>query len=111
MVNSKRAHGFSWIGAGLLVFLTGGAALAAPTAAPDAVSQGTTTLAFPGAQGWAAQTPGGRGGKVLRVTTLAASGAGFVSSGQGKDLNVTIDAAGMHGTINGTAVNLPRQGC
>jgi pectate lyase len=33
-------------------------------------------LAFPGAQGLAAQTHGGRGGKVLRVTTLAASGPG-----------------------------------
>src|SRR5690349_5992009 len=33
-------------------------------------------LAFPGAQGAAAQTPGGRGGKILRVTTLAASGPG-----------------------------------
>jgi pectate lyase len=33
-------------------------------------------LAFPGAQGAAAHTPGGRGGKVLRVTTLAASGPG-----------------------------------
>jgi len=32
--------------------------------------------AFPGAQGWAAQTPGGRGGQVLRVTTLSASGPG-----------------------------------
>ncbi|HEU4653873.1 MAG TPA: hypothetical protein VFS47_07795, partial [Steroidobacteraceae bacterium] len=33
-------------------------------------------IAFPGAQGWAATTPGGRGGKILRVTTLAPSGAG-----------------------------------
>jgi pectate lyase len=33
-------------------------------------------LAFPGAVGWAAHTPGGRGGKIVRVTTLAASGPG-----------------------------------
>ncbi|GAA5069225.1 pectate lyase family protein [Lysobacter panacisoli] len=33
-------------------------------------------MAFPGAEGWAARTPGGRGGKILRVTTLAASGPG-----------------------------------
>ena len=33
-------------------------------------------LAFPGAQGWAAHTQGGRGGKILRVTTLAAKGPG-----------------------------------
>lgn len=72
----KRMRGFSWIGAGLLVFLTGGAALAFETAPSATVSQGTTALAFPGAQGWAAHTPGGRGGKVLRVTTLAASGPG-----------------------------------
>ena len=33
-------------------------------------------LAFPGALGWAAHTPGGRGGQVIKVTTLAASGPG-----------------------------------
>jgi pectate lyase len=32
--------------------------------------------AFPGAQGWAAHTPGGRGGRILRVTSLAAEGPG-----------------------------------
>ncbi len=36
---------------------------------------------FPGAQGWAAHTPGGRGGQVIRVTTLAAEGPGsFVAA-------------------------------
>ena len=35
--------------------------------------------AFPGAQGWAASTPGGRGGQVLRVTTLAADGPGSLA--------------------------------
>jgi pectate lyase len=33
-------------------------------------------LAFPGAVGWAATTPGGRGGKIIRVTTLKAEGPG-----------------------------------
>lgn len=33
-------------------------------------------LAFPGAMGWAADTVGGRGGKIIRVTTLAPSGPG-----------------------------------
>jgi len=33
-------------------------------------------LAFPGALGWAADTVGGRGGKILRVTTLAPAGPG-----------------------------------
>jgi pectate lyase len=37
-------------------------------------------LAFPGAQGWAATTPGGRGGQILRVTTLAASGPGSLAA-------------------------------
>ncbi len=35
-----------------------------------------TPLAFPGAQGWAAHTPGGRGGRIVKVTTLAPSGPG-----------------------------------
>jgi hypothetical protein len=34
------------------------------------------TLAFPGAVGAAATTPGGRGGAIIRVTTLAPSGPG-----------------------------------
>lgn len=38
----------------------------------DALAQ----VAFPGAQGWAAATPGGRGGKILRVTNLNADGPG-----------------------------------
>lgn len=33
-------------------------------------------FAFPGAQGWAADTPGGRGGKIIRVTNLNADGPG-----------------------------------
>ena len=37
------------------------------------------TPAFPGAQGWAAMTPGGRGGKVIRVTTLKANGPGSLT--------------------------------
>ncbi len=32
--------------------------------------------AFPGAVGWAAETPGGRGGRIIRVTSLAADGPG-----------------------------------
>lgn len=32
--------------------------------------------AFPGAVGWARHTPGGRGGRIIRVTTLAAKGPG-----------------------------------
>jgi len=53
-----------------------GSAFPARATDPAAVPAGTTALAFPGAQGWAAHTPGGRGGRILRVTTLAASGPG-----------------------------------
>lgn len=45
-------------------------------AAAHAAPGGDAAPAFPGAQGWAAHTPGGRGGKILRVTTLAAEGPG-----------------------------------
>ncbi len=52
------------------------AAVPGPTERADgAMSQGTA-LAFPGALGWAAHTPGGRGGRIVRVTTLAATGPG-----------------------------------
>jgi pectate lyase len=45
-----------------------------PTVATQAWAD--ALLAFPGAQGWAARTAGGRGGQVVRVTSLAASGPG-----------------------------------
>jgi pectate lyase len=54
------------------------AALLAGTGSPPshAAQPNSGALAFPGAQGWAAHTPGGRGGRILRVTTLAGSGPG-----------------------------------
>lgn len=51
-----------------LLALAAGAAAAAPTPA------------FPGALGDAAATPGGRGGAILRVTTLAADGPGSLAA-------------------------------
>ena len=52
------------------------ALLSAALASAGFCTAASATLAFPGAQGWAAHTPGGRGGKILRVTTLAADGPG-----------------------------------
>jgi hypothetical protein len=45
--------------------------------APDA---GPGLPAFPGALGWAATTPGGRGGQIIRVTTLSAGGPGSLNA-------------------------------
>ena len=67
----RRAHFWLWVGPAL--------ALVTGTAAAQGAGGATaseTLPAFPGAQGWAANTPGGRGGKLIRVTTLAASGPG-----------------------------------
>jgi pectate lyase len=50
-------------------------ALAAAAQAP-ARGGGAEALAFPGAVGWAATTPGGRGGRIVKVTTLANDGEG-----------------------------------
>ncbi|MFM8338200.1 MAG: pectate lyase, partial [Opitutaceae bacterium] len=45
----------------------------------SSVSAAGPRPAFPGAEGWAANTPGGRGGRIIRVTTLAAEGPGSLS--------------------------------
>lgn len=53
------------------------ATLALPVAAaPAAAPAPGVQPAFPGAVGWAAATPGGRGGRIIRVTTLAPDGPG-----------------------------------
>ncbi len=44
--------------------------------APDPVVAEAPLPAFPGALGWASQTPGGRGGRIIRVTNLDAAGPG-----------------------------------
>jgi hypothetical protein len=55
----------------------------------------TPPIAFPGALGWAAQTVGGRGGKIIRVTTLAADGPGsFVEAIQTKGPRIVVFEVG-----------------
>src|SRR5882724_10200 len=56
-----------WVGACVCGLLLASQSAALPS---------STQLAFSGAEGWAATTPGGRGGQIIRVTTLAASGPG-----------------------------------
>ena len=41
-----------------------------------AVATPQSALSFPGAVGWGSQTAGGRGGKIIRVTTLSPDGPG-----------------------------------
>jgi len=56
-----------------------GAATLRPTAKPRPAPMAAADLrplAFPGALGWAAHTPGGRGGQIIKVTTLAGDGPG-----------------------------------
>ncbi|MGV9006456.1 MAG: pectate lyase family protein [Brevundimonas sp.] len=63
-----------------------GAALALPVliagtavaqmAAPSSVVAEARLPAFPGALGWASETPGGRGGRIIRVTNLDSEGPG-----------------------------------
>ena len=53
-----------------------GAAAAQMPAAPPPAAAEAALPAFPGALGWASETPGGRGGRIIRVTTLASEGPG-----------------------------------
>ena len=69
--------------AGAALLLTAAALFAAPAPAPApaaANAAASAPAAFPGAVGTAAVTPGGRGGRILRVTTLAADGPGSLKA-------------------------------
>ena len=54
--------------------------LALALSASPAYAAETAPLAFPGAVGPAAHTVGGRGGQILRVTTLAPDGPGSLKA-------------------------------
>ncbi len=66
----------AFAGLALSLFAAGSAFAAWPLGKAESPAVAPAQLAFPGAQGWAAATPGGRGGKIIRVTTLAAEGPG-----------------------------------
>lgn len=57
-----------------------------PAASSAAAPPPGSALAFPGAVGWAAKTPGGRGGRIIRVTNLNPDGPG--------SLREAVEAAG-----------------
>ncbi|MES2159021.1 MAG: pectate lyase [Pseudomonadota bacterium] len=66
--------------AGKSLLLLSALALLTPVSVQAAPARKTaptaSQTAFPGAVGWAATTPGGRGGRIIRVTTLAPDGPG-----------------------------------
>ena len=65
-----------------------------PVPKPKAVVA-ATVLAFPGAMGWAATTPGGRGGQIIKVTTLNADGPGsFVEAVNTKGPRIVVFEVG-----------------
>lgn len=71
------------------------AALLMASAMTPVLAAEATALAFPGAQGAAAHTPGGRGGKIVRVTTLAADGPGsFKEAVTGKGPRIVVFEVG-----------------
>jgi pectate lyase len=66
-----------WATVSAFLFASCAAAGAVSGGAPQAaLEQSSDPIAFPGAQGWAAATPGGRGGAIVRVTNLSAEGPG-----------------------------------
>jgi len=81
----SRAHGLISALTGILLILgsAGGASAA------------NESLAFPGAVGCGAHTQGGRGGKIIRVTTLAADGPGsFVEAIHAKGPRIVVFEVG-----------------
>lgn len=71
-----RARRAGLVAAGLVAAGLAAALAACGRETPAAPPPEEPSIAFPGALGWAAATPGGRGGEILRVTTLATDGPG-----------------------------------
>lgn len=92
------------------IVLAAASLILGPSAPLRSATPGETApeLAFPGAQGWAATTPGGRGGQILRVTTLAATGPGsFLAALNTKGPRVIVFEVG--GVIDLGAVTKPKK--
>ena len=58
--------------------------------------------AFPGAEGFGATTPGGRGGRIIKVTNLKSSGSGSLNAAcqeKGKRIIVFEVSGVIHGDV------------
>src|SRR3954471_9834133 len=63
--------------------------------------------AFPGAVGFGTQTPGGRGGQIIKVTNLNASGPGsFAAAAATKGPRIVVFEVGGVIDLNGTVVKI-----
>ncbi|MDE2112258.1 MAG: pectate lyase [Alphaproteobacteria bacterium] len=83
------------LGAALLVMPAGAAATRHAKPVAKAKSAPAPLLAFPGAMGWAATTPGGRGGQIIKVTTLNADGPGsFLAAVETKGPRIVVFEVG-----------------
>src|SRR5689334_9626534 len=90
-------HRFAWLASLTFLYFAH-----ATFAAPAVVER-----AFPGAEGWAAGTPGGRSGKIVRVTTLAATGAGsFLEALNTKGPRTIVFEVGGVIDLNGQKVSI-----
>jgi hypothetical protein len=98
MINRNLRRKFLTALAGLL--LGAGSHLAQAQAA-DA------PLAFPDAKGWAAHTPGGRGGRIIKVTNLAADGPGsFREAAEAKGPRIIVFEVGGVIDLNSKSIRV-----